>query len=338
MTSCFRHTVILLLATTLIGCSSSAKKPIAAAEDPKQITTAAYDIRDLVANPLDSKVNEALAAELMKTIQQTIDAGNWNNQNTSIQYLSGQLIVKTTNQNHHQVVSLLGKLREASGIQVALESHVITVSKSRLKAIGVILPPEPDGIAGTFLDADQVDHLLRAVRVVPDSSIFTIPRITGPNGQPNTWRVLQQQAYVSGYSEPNPDGKRKEQISTAQSGIELEMTPTVSADRKYVTLAMHPRVSQLLGLTPAVWEKAPGEKLKVQKPNLAVQEVNTIVSVPDRGTLALLLKGDQEQIKKSNQQMGVPLDTAALLLLRPTIILQHESEQQQFPLLEPKPK
>src|SRR6266850_3527992 len=165
MTSCFRHTVILLLATTLIGCSSSAKKPIAAAEDPKQITTAAYDIRDLVANPLDSKVNEALAAELMKTIQQTIDAGNWNNQNTSIQYLSGQLIVKTTNQNHRQVVSLLGKLREASGIQVALESHVITVSKSRLKAIGVLLPPEPDGIAGTLLDADQVDHLLRAVRV-----------------------------------------------------------------------------------------------------------------------------------------------------------------------------
>jgi type II secretory pathway component GspD/PulD (secretin) len=150
--------------------------------------------------------------------------------------------------------------------------------------------------------------------------------------------VLEQQAYVSGYGEPNPDGKRKEQISTAQSGIELEMTPTVSADRKYVTLAMHPRVSQLLGLTLAVWEKAPGEKLKVQKPNLAVQEVNTIVSVPDRGTLALLLKGDQEQIKKSNQQMGVPLDTAALLLLKPTIILQHESEQQQFPLLEPKPK
>ncbi|HEV8292085.1 MAG TPA: hypothetical protein VGP94_09180, partial [Tepidisphaeraceae bacterium] len=87
----------------------------------------------------------------------------------------------------------------------------------------------------------------------------------------------------------------------------------------------------------------------VQLPILDITSVNTIVSVPDGGTLLL---GGQTLAGETEVEEGVPIlskipfikrlftnrstakdERILLILVKPTIIIQREVEQQQFPLL-----
>ena len=87
----------------------------------------------------------------------------------------------------------------------------------------------------------------------------------------------------------------------------------------------------------------------VQEPLIQITEVRTTVSVPDGGTLLL---GGQTLAGEIEREAGVPVlskipflkrlftnrgmakdDQVLLILVKPTIIIQREQEQRQFPLL-----
>jgi general secretion pathway protein D len=89
--------------------------------------------------------------------------------------------------------------------------------------------------------------------------------------------------------------------------------------------------------------------LAVQQPEVQITEVRTTVSVPDGGTLLL---GGQTIAGETEIEAGVPVlskipflkrlftnrsmakdEQVLLILVKPTIIIQREIEQQQFPLL-----
>jgi len=152
------------------------------------------------------------------------------------------------------------------------------------------------------------------------------------------------------------------------SGVLLDVQATVSADRKYVTLTLRPQLAQLLSLATFNVQGASsapivvgngGEVVNntasgfVQEPNLQITEVRTTVSVPDGGTLLL---GGQTLAGEVEREAGVPIlskipflkraftnrsmakdETVLLILVKPTIIIQREQEQKQFPLLSSKP-
>jgi len=90
----------------------------------------------------------------------------------------------------------------------------------------------------------------------------------------------------------------------------------------------------------------------IQEPEIQLTEVKTTVSVPDGGTLLL---GGQTLSGEITKEAGVPVlskipflkrlftnrsqakdDVVVLILVRPTIIIQREAEQKQFPLLSTK--
>jgi type II secretory pathway component GspD/PulD (secretin) len=90
----------------------------------------------------------------------------------------------------------------------------------------------------------------------------------------------------------------------------------------------------------------------LQLPILNLTSVNTIVSVPDGGTLLL---GGQTLAGETEVEEGVPIlskipfikrlftnrstakdESVLLILVKPMIIIQREVEQQQFPLLGTK--
>ena len=81
---------------------------------------------------------------------------------------------------------------------------------------------------------------------------------------------------------------------------------------RVITLAMNARVSQLEALNNVIWDKAPQEKLTVQQPVMQLREVNTVISVPDDGTVALVLDR-KDDLKEAR-------DRTLLLLISPTII------------------
>jgi general secretion pathway protein D len=87
----------------------------------------------------------------------------------------------------------------------------------------------------------------------------------------------------------------------------------------------------------------------IQEPIFETIEVGTTVSVPDGGTLLL---GGQTLAGETQREAGVPVlskipflkrlvtntstakdEQVVLILVKPTIIIQHEQEAKQFPLL-----
>jgi type II secretory pathway component GspD/PulD (secretin) len=92
--------------------------------------------------------------------------------------------------------------------------------------------------------------------------------------------------------------------------------------------------------------------LAVQQPEVQITEVRTTVNVPDGGTLLL---GGQTLAGETEVEAGVPVlskipflkrlftnrsrakdEQVLLILVKPTIIISWDIEQQQFPLLSSK--
>lgn len=233
----------------------------------------------------------------------------------------------------------------------------------------------PTGLttAATYLDDFQVSLALRAVEASVNSTLVDAPRITLFNGQRAYVLVSTQRAYVSNLTPIVSTGVSSfaPTVSIVQSGVLLDVQATVSADRKYVTLTLRPQLATLLDLASFTFQSGasnPGTgglgvggfgfiggaapSGTIQEPELQITEVKTTVSVPDGGTLLL---GGQTVAGETEREIGVPVlskipflkrlftnrslakdEQILLILVRPTIILQREVEQKQFPLLTSK--
>jgi general secretion pathway protein D len=204
---------------------------------------------------------------------------------------------------------------------------------------------------GTFLDEIQVDFLLEATQAHQSSRSLAAPRITLSNGNQAYIEVVDEQAYVSDL-EPivaeNAVGFEYT-VETVESGTKLTVRGTVSADRRYVTLDIKPEVIQLLDLEnfPVISAEAPENVGFLQLPEISKKTLQTIVSVPDGGTLllgGLRLTGELEREK------GVPLlskvpyinrffdnrgmlrdEQTLLILVKPEILIQREEEEDWYP-------
>lgn len=342
-----------------------------------------------------------LVEEITTLIQETVDRDSWtlNGGPGSLKFLSGQLIVTQTPDNQRRLQGLLDKLRETRAIQVSIETRFLQVERNFLEDIGVDLDfvfnienPEnfspiivsqnsaaftanpstpltslgaPPGIqvAGSFLDDFQVNFLIRATQAAKNSTSLTAPRVTVFNGQPAYLVVATEQSYVSDLEADTGDGVGlyDPEIDIVRTGVVLFVQPTVSADRKYVTMNLQPTVTQLIALrtfnvagvntgTGGGGGGLPGSiTAAIQEPELQVTTVATLVSVPDGGTLLL---GGQTLAGEVEIEEGVPIlskipivkrlftnrssakdERVLLILVKPTIIIQREVEQQQFPLL-----
>ena len=224
-------------------------------------------------------------------------------------------------------------------------------------SIGTNVTTPSMSVQGTFLDDFQVDFLIQATQAHEATRSLTAPRITLFNGQTAYVTVSTQQAYIADL-EPivaenvvtfNPV------LATVPTGSVLEVTGTVSADRRYVTLEVSPQIAALNGFTnyfitveevDAEGEPTTGSGF-IQLPNVTIQELRTTVSVPDGGTLLL---GGQRVSGQLEREKGVPLlskvpginrfftnrgmirdETTLLILVRPKIIIQREEEEKWFP-------
>lgn len=213
-----------------------------------------------------------------------------------------------------------------------------------------------------YLDDFRASLLLRAVQLGQNATTLTAPRVTLFNGQRAFIRVSTIQNYVSDLNPSVGTGVvgYDPQIDQIQTGVLLDVTATVSADRRYVTLTVLPTLQRLIALrqfafstqTQITSDTGPAQPVQtfVQLPEFEVTQLQTTVSVPDRGTLLL---GGQTLMGEIERESGVPVlskipflkrlftnrgtardQQILLILIKPTIILQREIEQNSFPLLE----
>lgn len=144
----------------------------------------------------------------------------------------------------------------------------------------------------THVDGSQWQAILTAVRKSTKASVVSSPRITVFNTQRSFVSVLNQFAYVKDYDvevaaqivAADPE------IGTVQDGLVLDVRPTVSHDRRYVTLEMRPTVSFLVKPIPSRTIGLGGSasaEVRIQMPNITLHQAETTVRVPDRGAVVI---------------------------------------------------
>jgi general secretion pathway protein D len=217
----------------------------------------------------------------------------------------------------------------------------------------------------TFLDDFQVNILLRATQISQNTTTLTAPRLTLFNGQYAYVAVSTDTAYVSDLTPVVANGAVAfdPTVAIVQSGVILLVRATVSDNKKYVTLTLRPTLQRLRGLTSfpiSAVSNVTGVNsnttqittANIQQPVQDVTTLATTVSVPDRGTLLL---GGQTLAGEIERDSGVPIlskipflkrlftnssmakdEQVLLILVKPTIVIQQEQEQDQFPTMSSK--
>lgn len=223
---------------------------------------------------------------------------------------------------------------------------------------GIALAQAPAlGIAGQFLDDIQVDFLIQATQADRRTVSLTAPRLTFTNGQTANIFVARQQSFVSDLQpvvsesavgfDPDP--------AVLSTGVRLLIDGVISADRRYVQMNVDFQISELQGFSQATVTAVAGGQLVnsaqvgsvIQLPLTTVTGVRTTVNVPDQGTILL---GGQRVTNEIEVETGVPVlskipilnrffsnrsktqeESTLLILLKPTILIQNEEEERNFP-------
>lgn len=91
-------------------------------------------------NDDDEQLREEAIEDIITLIQESVGtAEEWLNLESTVQELNGQLIIKTSPNNHRQTSTLLDDIREARSSQITVEARLMLVSENFLEDIGVDL-------------------------------------------------------------------------------------------------------------------------------------------------------------------------------------------------------
>ena len=216
------------------------------------------------------------------------------------------------------------------------------------------------GVSGRFLDDIQVDFLVEATQADQRSVVLTAPRLTFTNGQRSYIAVSTSTTFVSDLTPVvgSSAGAFDPTISTISTGVVIDVVGVASADRRYVTLTIRTTQSSLSFSQDRLVQGAAGGggvaggtaslfEGTVQVPVIDATDLRTTVTIPDQGTVLL---GGQRVVEEIEVETGVPVlskipilsrffsnrvdsksEKTLLVLLKPTILIQNEEEELNFP-------
>ena len=219
-------------------------------------------------------------------------------------------------------------------------------------------------IFGSFLDNIQVDFLMRATQLDVRSSSVQAPRVVVTNGEVAELEISTGVSYVAspgfapvagaipistgGQFLGAAGGGNNPQIGQATRGQTLIVAPQVSSDRRYVKLHLQPIVTDVRLRQIPVQQGALSTFFEV--PENDITRISTTATVPDGGTLLL---GGLKLAAETEVEAGVPIlskiplikraftnrsrvkdEFILLVLVKPSIIIQGEEEDEAFPGLE----
>jgi len=177
-------------------------------------------------------------------------------------------------------------------------------------------------ISASILDNWTLNLLLTATQADKRTITLTAPRVTVFNGQAGFIAVTNQQNFVSNFNQTVASGGvggnaavgTSLTVSQLQTGVVLDVTATVSADRRYVVMTINPQLSTLDGIDTFSTGTTTGNNSTsgnnttaalggsfVQLPKTAFTTVNTMVSIPDGGTLLI---GGQKLVGESKSKLA----------------------------------
>jgi len=251
-----------------------------------------------------------------------------------------------------------------------LASQADTATKVAGSLGGINASASVTGGYGSILDDLQVAFLLRATQAHTDSKSLIEPKVTVLSGESASFSVQDMVSYAlppdvlqtrsrGFYAGADlTDLAIQQNVNFTQIGTTLSISPTISADKKYVLLNIVTRLTDLLRFqtheVTQIIQDANDEDViasyPVTVPETETSSVMTRVSVPDGGTLLL---GGQKITAEVEKEAGVPIlskipivgrlfgsrsklrdQKVLLILVKPTIMLQEEREAEAIAAME----
>lgn len=208
--------------------------------------------------------------------------------------------------------------------------------------LGSMSNVDATSIGFAILSDIEAFFFLQAAQADTRNNLLVAPRLTLFNGQPahiisrNERTIIAdvQPEFAAEFLNVNP------QTTGVTSGPMFKLTPAISADRRFVQLAIRPIVAAV-GDADSI--QVGGTDRLIQFPVIQLTTVQTTVTVPDGGTVLL---GGIKTTPGGTLQPGVPIlnklpyinrlfkneatlrDTQSLMIMvTPRIIIQEEEEQ-----------
>jgi hypothetical protein len=166
---------------------------------------------------------------------------------------------------------------------IGLDANSISNADGRFKPAIVESPASTISETYSFLlDDPNVSFLLKAVQANEDSAYLTSPKVTVLDGKEATFSIHNQVSYISGYTEPNrPSDEPEPEQDSVTTGVNLQLTPKISPDKKYIVTNIVFELSSLLGFQEGMYK----EKYQYKIPEMGIVKLTTRTAVLDGGTV-----------------------------------------------------
>src|SRR4029079_18001656 len=126
---------------------------------------------------------------------------------------------------------------------------------------------------------------LRAAQGNAASTLITAPRLTLFNGQRAYVKVARNTAYVRDVKLKAGSKEDYEPIvGTIESGVLFDCQARVSDDRKFVTLTLRPKLTELMGMTPQPATTTAANRDIIQVPHVMTHDLDATITMPDQKT------------------------------------------------------
>ena len=159
-----------------------------------------------------------------------------------------------------------------------------------------------------YLDDTQVSMIVRATEKDAQTRTLTAPTITVHNTQRANLTVVNQLSYIQDFDVEVAQTSfiADPIVGIIQDGLTLDVRPTVSNDRRYITLELQPTVADLVEPIPTFATSLASSfgSVIIQLPELRLQQARTTVRIPDKGSILI---GGLKNIQTVDRSSQTPL-------------------------------
>lgn len=158
----------------------------------------------------------------------------------------------------------------------------------------------------TLFDDAELSAILRAVEKSSRYELVNSQMLSVHNTQRAYVTVITQQAYIQDFDVEVAQFQAVADptINVLHEGVVLDVRPTISHDRKYLSLEIQPTVAKVVSLrTFSTTLGGNTSPVDFQLPELEVQSVNTSAYLPDGGSILL---GGLSSIRNIERRAEVP--------------------------------
>ncbi len=174
---------------------------------------------------------------------------------------------------------------------------------------GLLLQIQQQGWLSEF----QTQFYMRLVRETQKTDQMFAPHLVTYNNRYAWIQYVRLRPYIRSWQSAASGDGLEPQREWLRFGSSLEVQPTVSADKKYITIELHPKLTRLWPdedyITPFTYEAGTDYYLntvyaQVDTPTILYHELETFATIPDGGSMILTGMGVNVDSKSRN---GIPI-------------------------------